>query len=177
MKKLVILLSIILLFYISCDELDQYTMFDIDYSQSIDIPPIPVANVPVEIWTPPIATHSDSLFKEYNTTENLIEEATLKEMQLIITSRSRGDFKFLKSVSFSLGAENIPEKEVAWIYDVPEDVSDTLLLETTEEDLRLFILQDTLQLKVSILTDTTTSEENKITAEMTFHIDAKILGL
>ncbi len=176
MKKLLILLTFIFLFYISCDELDQYTMFDIDYNQSFDIPPIPVANVPVEIWTPPIATHSDSIFDAYNTNENLIEEATLKEMRLVINSRS-GDFKFLKSLSFFLGSPMIPEKEVAWIYDVPEDVSDTLYLETTEEDLRLFILQDTLQLKVSVLTDTTTSEEFRIKAEMIFHIDAKILGI
>ena len=177
MKKFLILFSLIVLFYTSCDELDQFTMFDIDYSQSFDIPPIPVANVPVEIVTPPIATHSDSIFQAYNTNGNLIEEATLKEMRLVISSRAGGDFKFLKSISFFLQSDTLPEQEVAWNYDVPENASDTLLLETTENDLRLFILQDTLKLKMSILTDSPTSVDYKIKADMIFHIDAKILGL
>jgi len=177
MKKLLILFSFILLFSLSCEELDQFTMFDVNYSQSLDIPAIPDANIPVEIMTPPIATHSDSLFKYYDTDENLIEEAKLKVMRLIVNSPAGGSFKFLKSISFFLRADSIPEKEVAWHHNVPEDVSDTLLLETTEEDLSLFIIQDTLRLKISLVTDTTTSEEYKISAEMIFHIDAKILGL
>ena len=177
MKKLLILFSILLLFSLSCDELDQFTMFDIDFSQSYDIPPIPVINIPVEISLPPVATHSDSLFQVYDTDISLIEKATLKEMRLIVNSPSEGNFKFLKSISFFLGAAIIPEKEVAWHYNVPEDIEDTLLLETTAEDLSLFIVQDTLTITVSILTDTITSEEYKITAEMIFLVDAKILGL
>ncbi|MBC8313913.1 MAG: hypothetical protein ISR57_02355 [Bacteroidales bacterium] len=177
MKKLLILFSFFLLFSLSCNELDQFTMFDIDFSESYNIPPIPVVNIPVEIPLPPVATHSDSLFQIYDTDISLIEKATLREMRLIVNSPAEGNFKFLKSISFFLGAAGIPEKEAAWHYNVPEDALDTLQLETTYEDLSLFIVQDTLLITVSILTDTTTSEEYKITAEMIFFVDAKILGL
>ncbi len=177
MKKTLIFLSFLFLFSLSCNELDQFTMFDIDFNQSYTIPPIPVINIPVKISLPPVATHSDSLFQVYDTDISLIEKATLKEMRLIVNSPEEGNFKFLKSISFFLGAAGIPEKEAAWHYNVPEAASDTLLLETTGEDLSLFIVQDTLLVTVSILTDTATSEEYKITAEMIFFVDAKILGL
>jgi len=177
MKKVVSLILIILVLSLSCKELDKFTMFDIEYETSYTLPPLPQISVPVEIWAPPIPTNSDSIFDAYSTSAGMIEEVTLTELRLIITSTSKADFRFLSSISFYLGGEFMPEKEVAWLYEIPEDANDTLYLNTTPDDLKGFITEDTLMVKIKILTDSATTTESQINILSVFLVDAKILGI
>ncbi len=152
-------------------------MFDIEYETSFILPPLPQISVPVEIWVPPVPTNSDSIFDAYSTSSGMIEEVTLTELRLLIASIGKADFKFLKSISFYLGGDNVPEHEVAWLYEIPEDAGDTLFLTTTPDDLKGFITEDTLRVKIKILTDSATTTESVINILSVFHVDAKILGI
>lgn len=102
MKKALFILVTLCIFSISCNELDQFTMFDIEYSMSLSIPDLSKSAVPIEIWAPPIATHSDSIFDHYSTSPGLIEEITLTQMRLVMASPAGSTFGFLNSIAFSL---------------------------------------------------------------------------
>lgn len=152
-------------------------MFDIPYETSYTIPALPQIHIPVEIWAPPVPTYSDSIFQAYGTSSEMIEEVTLKELRLVISSGGKANFDFLQSISFYLAGENIVEKEVAWLYEVPKDSKDTLFLKTTSDNLRLYLTEDTLMIKIKVLTDSATTMESEIGILTLFHVDAKILGL
>lgn len=177
MKKVLYLLLLFSMFMITCKELDKFTMFDIPYETSYTIPALPQIHIPVEIWAPPVPTYSDSIFQAYGTSSEMIEEVTLKELRLVISSGGKANFDFLQSISFYLAGENIVEKEVAWLYEVPKDSKDTLFLKTTSDNLRLYLTEDTLMIKIKVLTDSATTMESEIGILTLFHVDAKILGL
>jgi hypothetical protein len=177
MKKITFLLALMLILFFSCKELDQYTMFDIEYSYSFDIPAIPEANIPVDITTPPIPTHADSIFDHYSTSPGLIEEVTLTSMQLTTNLQKSSGLDFLSRIFFFLKGDTLPEQELAWRDPVPVGTKDTLELETTPIDLRNYIIGDTLHLRMNLLTDSITQDSMTIKCNMVFHVDAKILGI
>jgi hypothetical protein len=177
MRKAIYILVALLIFDLSCKELDKFTMFDIEYSMSFSLNELKMAGIPLEIWAPPFATHSDSIFDHYSTSPGLIEEVTLTQLQLVIESPPGMNFNFLDSIAFSLASDNVAEKQVAWRFPVPSDNSDTLLLDTTPDDLRLFITEDSIRMKVGLVIDSLFNLETVFKMNMVFHVDAKILGI
>ena len=176
MKKILILITLFLTLLFSCKELDQFTMFDIEYSYSFDLPAIPQPNIPLDILTPPVPTHADSIFDYYSTSPGLIEEVLLTSMELTAVEPASGDLGFISRISFFMKGDTLQEQEIAWRNPVPSDVKDTLKLETITIDLKNHIIGDTLHLRVNLQTDSITENPMTIECKMIFHVDAKILG-
>ena len=69
-KKTLIALTILITCW-SCDQVDELTMFDIDYTTAITIPATSIIEAPIEIITPETTTNSEAEYDNNNTNADL----------------------------------------------------------------------------------------------------------
>ncbi len=176
MKKLFIGLAVLSVIYISCDAVAEFTKFHFSIDQEFTIPGSPIA-APIDILTPPIATETESVFENNNTSSDLIEEIVAEELILYITSPEDGDFSFLDELEIFMAADGLDEVLIGEIHDIPDSVGDSLILQTSGADLKDYLIGSEIQLRLKTVTDKITTEEYNITSYLKFYVDAKILGL
>lgn len=176
MKFTTILLLFVLFSVSGCRKVDKLTQFTMEYDQTIVIPSTIGINLPFNIPTPDIETHSGKTFELNSTQKSLIEEIRLKHMDLSLVSPRYADFSFLESIVICITAEDLPELEIAWAYDIDEDVADFLELETADTDVQKYIKADHFMLLVKNVTDELVTSEHQIELHCVFFVDARILG-
>ncbi len=162
--------------YSGCSKLDEFTKFDLEYSETVIVPSTAGLNLPFNLLTPDIETDTESTFAVNDTRKDLIEEILLKSLQATLTDPANGDFSFLKSVNIFLSADELPEIEVAWLNEIPANPGNFLELMTTEEDLKDYIKKDAFSLRVNTVTDELITSDHHIEIYSIFSVDAKILG-
>ncbi len=160
-----------------CDQLDQLTKFDVNYNTSVTIPSTFGTDVPFNVATPEVTTNSESKFEMNDTRTDLIEEITLKQLTMQITSPDDGNFDFLNDIEVYISADGLGEIKVAWKNDIPDSAGSVLELETSDADLQEYIKKDSFQLRVKTTTDQLISQDQDIEISSVFHVDAKILGI
>lgn len=175
LKVLVILAALIP--FTSCEKVDEFTMFDMDFSSSIVVPSSSGLNLPFDLFTPDMETNSEAQFGVENTNKELIEEITLTEMKLTLTAPSDQRFDFLESLTIYINADGLSELEIASVTDIPETIGTELVLTPTGNDLKEYIKKDKFTIRAKTVTDKFIDEEVHITIDSKFHVDAKILGL
>lgn len=176
MKKYILMLILITLSVSSCQVLDQFTQFNMEFNETFVIPSTFGINLPFNILTPDIETNSESTFAVNDTRKDLIEEIQLKTITLTLTSPSNADFSFLKSISVFIVSENYPEIEVAWKNDISNDIGAIISLQTTDKDLKDYIKEDNFDLRIKTVTDEIPMADHQIDLYSVFFVDAKILG-
>ncbi len=173
----IFLLMFLTLTATKCKKLDKLTQFDLTYHSEITIPAgIPVAT-PFNIPTPPITTNTSEEFENNNTHKDLIQEVTLKSLHLEITDPANGTFSFLNKVEIYISAHGLPEKKIAWKENIPDSVGGTLDLETSNDDLKDYLIQDTYELKVRTTTDEILTRDYTVNITAVFRVNAEILGI
>jgi len=177
MKKLLLTLNALLILLTGCDKIDELTQFNLEYSQTIVIPSSTGIDLPFNISTPEIESNSESTFSSNNTHKDLIEEITLTEMKLTLSSPENGDFGFLKSIEIFISAEGVPEQKIAWNENIPDDIEKKLQLETSDIDLKEFIKKEKFKLRLNTVTDEIITSDHHIEVNSIFFVDAKILGI
>ena len=177
MKKLMIVLSIVLLSIYSCEEVDKLTQFNMDYEEEITIPATFGIDLPIDIWTPNIPTNSTSTFESNNTHKDLIEQIILKKMNLTITSPDESTWDFLKKIEIYISAEGLDEVKIAWLDDIPKSGLKSIDLNVSNEDLKEYIKKDEYKLETKTVTRELISHDTKVQIKSTFFVDAKILGV
>ena len=160
-----------------CKKLDKLTQFDLTYHSEITIPASMPLGTPFNIPTPPITTNSSEEFENNNTHKDLIQEVTLKSLHLEITDPANGTFSFLNKVEIYISADGLPEKKIAWKENIPDSVGGTLDLDTTDDDLKDYLIQDTYELKVRTTTDEILTRDYTVNITAVFHVNAEILGI
>ena len=160
----------------SCDDLDKYTKFDLNFTQEVTIKASTSVNLPFNLPTPPVATNSESAFKTNNTNKNLVEEINLTMLQLKVTSPAGEDFSILKSIEVFIMADGMTTEKIAWLDAVPENQS-TIILNVSGADLKDFIFADEFSLNVKTVTDEANTRDYKIEIASTFNVNAKLLGI
>ncbi|WP_462280969.1 hypothetical protein [Salinivirga cyanobacteriivorans] len=176
MKSVSLLILLILGTINTCDEVDELTQFEMEYTEEVVIPSSTGINLPFNIFTPDIESNSESTFSVNDTRKDLIEEITLKKMDLTLTSPSNGDFGFLNSIEIYISAEDVSEVRIAWKEDIPSNVGQYLELETSGADIKEFIKKDEFKLRVNTVTDEALTSDHHIDIHSIFHVDAEILG-
>ena len=176
MKKLLFITLLSASVLISCDKISKLTQFNLEYDETVVIPATLGANIPFNVQTPDIETDSESSFSVNDTRKDLIEHIELTQMTLTVSSPSNGTFSFLKSIKVYISADGLDEIEVASKENIPDDVGNTLALETTDTDLKEYIKKDNFNLKVTTITDEIISTDYTIDIHSVFFVDAKILG-
>ncbi len=180
MKKLIqsfTLLSIIILVSNSCNKIDQFTQFNMDFNNEIIIPSSTGINLPINLSTPEMETNSESTFEINDTRKDLIEEIRLTSLTLYLSSPNNADFSFLESISVYMIAQDLPEVEIAWEDNVPENAGNQISLNVSSEDFKEYIKKAEFSLRVNTITDELMTSDHQIEISSSYFIDAKILGL
>lgn len=162
------------LFY-QCDILDQFTQFDIPYETQITIPGTPTTDLPLDIPTPNIETNIGDIFADQNTQADLIEEVSLKEMNMTITMPDSQTFEFLKSIEIFISADGLGEQRIAFLDSIPADVGQELVLEATGVNIKEYLLGTNYTLRISAPLNSLVAEDTDVRINLAFHVDAKII--
>ena len=107
----------------------------------------------------------------------MIQEIKLKSLRLEITDPANGTFSFLNKVEIYISADGLPEKKIAWKENIPDSVGGTLDLETSNDDLKDYLIQDTYELKVRTTTDEILTRDYTVNITAVFRVNAEILGI
>lgn len=177
MKKYGILLFGLVWAWQSCQKIDRLTQFDLTYHSEVTIPASIPLNVPFDIVTPEITTNTEEDFENHQTHKDLIEEISLKEVELTITDPAGADFDFLNSIEIYIETDDLPAKKIAWKENIPENGARRLRLETSSDDIKEYLLADSFKLKIKTKTDRVLTQDVTIDIKTVFHVDAKILGI
>lgn len=163
------------LFIFSCGQLDEATEFDIDYETTFTIP----GTIPVEgtdsLSTPEVQTNMEEHFSNYNTEKDLVNEIVLSKLELGIEQPVDGDFSFLNEVKVYIQAGDIKEILLASKSDISNNASNTIELETTSDDLKQYLFEESYQMKVIISTDEAIDQEHEISVSPVFTVDAGLI--
>ena len=176
MKKLSVL-CISVLMIVSCKDLEKLTEFNMNYTSSVTIPKSTGIDLPLIVPTPAVETNSESEFAVNDTRKDMIEEIILTQLDLTITSPDDQTFSFIESIEVFIQAEDLPEVQVAYQDNVPEDAGDRLTLETTGQDLKEYIKKDMFELRIKTITDEALSHDTDIKVDSRFFVNARVLGL
>lgn len=180
MKKIIqsfTILSLLLLVCNSCKKIDQFTQFSMDFNNEIVIPSSTGISLPINLLTPELETNSESTFEVNDTRKDLIEEIRLTSLILTLNAPDNADFSFLESISVYMNAQDLPEVEIAWEDDVPDNAGNQISLNVSNEDFKEYIKKDEFSLRVNTITDEILTSDHQIDISSNFFIDAKILGL
>jgi hypothetical protein len=180
MKKIIqsfTILSLLLLVCNSCKKIDQFTQFSMDFNNEIVIPSSTGISLPINLLTPELETNSESTFEVNDTRKDLIEEIRLTSLILTLNAPDNADFSFLESISVYMNAQDLPEVEIAWEDDVPDNAGNQISLNVSNEDFKEYIKKDEFSLRVNTITDEILTSDHQIDIASSFFIDAKILGL
>lgn len=173
----VILLFVAILAYPGCKALEKLTQFYMSYDSGISVPSTLGIDTPFNIPTPAITTNSESTFAVNNTHKDLIDVINLTELRLTITDPATQTFDFLKDIEIYMSAGNLPEIKIASVYNIPKTGLTSLQLETVTDNLKDYIVQDSIQLRAKVTTRQLIAHDTQIAVHCRFWVDAKILGL
>ena len=166
MKKfLLVCLSAMTL--LSCDDI---LRFDVDMDTSFEIPANSVVPLP-SFLTPAIETNAEGTFEDNGTSKNLVKEVRLTELTLTCQNQS-DNFNFIEDIEVYITADGEDEVLMASVYDLPNDGSRTVSLNTLEEDLDRFIKKDEFKLRVDMTADQTKTSGTPVDCDMVFNVKA-----
>lgn len=169
------LFTVMALVFSNCEIFPLTTSFDLAYTSSVTVPKTGGLNLPFDLFTPEVTTNSESQFAVNDTRKDLLEEVTLTQMTLTITSPSSQRFDFLKEMSVYLNAEGLSEIKIASADNIPENIGATLEMDVVENDLKEYIKKDKFSLRVETVTDKTISEDVDIDIFSNFFVRANLI--
>ena len=174
-KLMLLILAIGMISFTSCDKIDEeFTQFELEYTSQLTIESGFGLNLPINVITPETTTNAESEFEINNTKKDLVEEVTLTDMTLKVTSPDEQRLDFLESIKVYINADGLSELEIAFKNDVPEDVGDSLELDVNENNLKDYIIKDEFSLRVEAVTDMITGNDVDIDIKSTFFVDSKL---
>ena len=163
----------------SCDKIDKLTQFNLKYNTEVTIKSATIVNIntPFNFYTPAVKTNSESELEVNDSRKDLVEDIKVKELKMTIKAPEGQTFDFLKSIKIFIKAEGLEEKMIAWKTDMTDDGSTTITLETADDNLKDYILEDSFQLRTETVTDQLITQDTQIGINAVFWVDARILGI
>lgn len=163
----ILVLSLILLVLLSCRR-TRWDEFDIDYSTKFVIPSELGVSTSFSIPTPDITSNSEQEFENNDTRARWVNNIQLEEIELNIESPSNRDFSFLKDIEIYINSDGNSETMLASKYDIPEDVGQRLVLNSTGNNFASHIKAEKFSLRVVHTTRQFFSQDITIRADKTF---------
>ncbi len=173
MKKIYLFTIIIIAF--GCQEINELTQFNLTYNEQISIPAVVSTDSTITVQTPNIPTTTESIYQTNNTSKKLISTILLSEMEIHHISPKNGDLNFLSSIEIFINGENLSEEKIAWKYDIPETIGDTLILETGEANVKDYLNSEYFTLKIKFSCDSTVLEEQLVDIQSIYTVKAELL--
>lgn len=173
MKKFYLFTIIIIAF--GCQEINKLTQFNLTYNEQITLPVVVSTDSTILVQTPDIPTTTESIYQTNNTSKNLISTILLSEMEIYHASPESGNLNFLSSIEIFITGENLSEEKIAWKYDIPETIGDTLILETGDVNVKEYLNSEYFSLKINFSCDSTVLEEQLIDIQSLCTVKAELL--
>lgn len=173
--SVLLVLSIFLL--TSCKLIDGWTHFEIKYSSAVKLPQDLEVNKSEDVYPDQIAADLEGEVESEGYNPDKIESVELTDLKLTIDAPSGVDFSFLTSAELFMSAGDIAEQRVAWKDEVPAGVGNTLDMSTSSKDLKNFLKQEVVTLRLNIITNTGIVSDYYIGIDTKFLVDVKILGI
>lgn len=163
--------------YTSCKEIDELTHFYFDVTTDVDIPSTEPVGIPIEITIPNVPTGSADAFAINNTSESLVEEITINNIKLKLPEEGNQTFDFLHSVEICFLTDSLPEVLIAQNTDIPETGLTTLILETSTDNLKQYLVQEDINVNIKFTMREAIIEDSNIEIISIFFVDAQLLGI
>jgi hypothetical protein len=159
---------------VSCKKVDNLLTFRIRNEASFQVPSAIGINTPYTVPVPDVQTNASQTFESNNADINKVKNIKLETLNLTITSPANATFRPVKSITIYITSEGLPEKRIAYKNDIPMNIGNKLILETTLENLDAYVKKD----RYSLRTETTLREaifqDIRITADMSFLVTANL---
>lgn len=175
--KYSIIVGISILLLTSCKLIDGWTHFEIKYSSSVTLPLDLDVNKSEDVYPDQIAADLEGEVESEGYNPDKIESVELTDLYLIIDLPAGVDFSFLSSAELFMNASGLSEARVAWIDEVPDGVGNSLKMKTTSSDLKNFLKQEVVTLRLNIIINTGIASDYLIGIDTKFLVDVKILGI
>lgn len=177
-RELVIMLIIVATVIPGCKTSKKnLTQFSLKFSREIIIPSTVGVNVPFSVNTPQLTTNTLSEFERHGTNASLVERISLRQVRLKLSEPVNGNFSFLKTVRLYIAADGLPETLVAWYEEIPNSIGKELELQTTNADMKAYLIKDKIAFRINVVPDKLIASEHRIDFEATFFVDARVFGL
>lgn len=165
--------SLLVLSFMGCKA--KFTQFFMDYNSSATIPSTAPVDLPFDVSTPEQTTNSSYEFEVNDTRKENIEKITLDDLRITITDPEGETFSFLKDMSVYISANGIPEKLIAYKYDIDNTIGDVLDCNETNEDLQAYIKAESFVIRLETATDEVISQDIDVNIYTNFFVDAKLI--
>lgn len=176
MKKylFVILAGIVVL--LGCEQISKLTQFVLPVNYELNIPALPVTT---DGYTQSVTVQPNlkAELQKQNYSNDFLEKVILKNASIELTVPETADLSFLKSIEVFISATNLPEIPIAQVMDIKDDVGRILPLIVESTDLKSYLLNDQVIIKVKAVTDKTTTESYTLKISSNFMVDVKVLGM
>lgn len=132
--------------------------------------------LPIDLSSQDMTTNTSSQYKNEGTNSKLVQEVYLTKLFFTVKSPALGNFNFLKSVEMYLSSPNNSEVLVASKYDIPEDGSTQLYMDTRDINLKEYLQDESYKLRVKTVTDHSVAADMTVISDETFHVKARLLN-
>jgi len=175
--KLIIIPVFFTLLLTNCKLIDGWTHFEVDYSSSVTLPQDLEVNKSEDVYPDDIAADLENEVESEGYNPDKIESVELSDLYLTIDLPTGVDFSFLSSAELFMNASGLTETRVAWIDEVPTGVGNSLKMKTTSSDLKSFLKQEVVTLRLNIIINQGIASDYLIGIDTKFLVDVKILGI
>lgn len=169
--KAITVLAILVLFIVSCSEIDKLLTFTISNQTTFKVESGLPFNSPFEVPTPDVTTNSTSEFKNNNTKVDLVKDVKLQELKLTITSPTDKTFSFLKSVHMYISTNADDETELAYQNDI-NSTANNINLTCTTQKLDKYIKASSYKIRTTVTIRETVTQDITVKADMKFKVTA-----
>lgn len=157
----------------SCNKVAKTTKFDLEFNGLAVIQDTFQVGLPYDIFTPSLATHSQSIFATKKTDNDHIESIRLTELDLSVSNPPGEVFEALDSIGIYMSAPGLAEVTLAsktniFIYATTIEFEDF-----TTSDLQAYLKKDKILFRIRVYLDNQPAQNLTVNLHATFHVDAR----
>ena len=159
---------------LACDKLEKSIQFSVQTKTTFEVPADASVQTPIVLDAKTLELDS-KIFEDFNTSIDLIDRATIKEIRLNIIDPQNANFDFLTDTELYIESDNLPKIRVAWLNNINDDNIQTLVLEHLQDNLSGYLKSDSLKISMVLLTDEVLTQPVQIEVAASFLIEAEKL--
>ena len=176
-KITTLLLTVVLISFFSaaCDKIEDLLEFSFEDNAEIVVPSQTIISTGIlNLPSPEVQTSSQQAYKNNNTDAKYVKTAKLTKLKLTITSPQNQTFAFLNEIKIYIKAPGQSEVMIASKSNIPDNIGNELLLDTSGANLKPYIQGDSYSIRTEVKVDKVTSQEIRINANMHFAVTADV---
>lgn len=174
-QHITLFLTLTLLLVTGCDKLEDLIKIPLENNTEVTIPANTVVELPVDILSPDSETNIEQELQNNDSRKDKIKTIYLEELDISTVSPQGKSLKFIKDIQLFIDVDDQPEKEVAWKYDIPDNVGTEIELNTSDDDLAEYIRKDEITIRAKVTTDEVLTQNVTVNIYSRYQITADIL--